>query len=222
MKKISVYFISTVLSGIFMHAMGQDTIQFPLKMKIGADIFGPASYFTDNNTLAVEGFFSIDRDTSKALVVEAGYLKFRYSQYNYDFKSQGGFIKLGVDFNLLSPKVSKGRYYAGVGLRYGLGIFRYEVPYYEHGNYWGTFSGQIPSTTHMAHFLEVSPGIRSEILKNISIGWAVRLRLLVYSGTGRDLKAIYIPGFGNGSKAFSPGFSYYLIFNIPIRTVEVR
>lgn len=205
-----------------MHASGQDTIQFPLTMKIGADISGPASYFADKNTLAVEGFFSIDRDTSKAFVVEAGYLDFRYSQYNYDFRSQGGFLKLGVDFNLLSPMVSKGKYYAGVGLRYGLGIFSYEVPYYEHENYWGTFSDQIPASTHMAHFLEVSPGIRSEIFKNISIGWAVRLRLLVYSGTGKDLKAIYIPGFGNGSLSFSPGFSYFLILNIPFRTVEVR
>ncbi len=222
MKRISVYFISIFLSGFFIRAAGQDTIRFPLTMKIGADLFGPASYFADKNTLAVEGFFSLDRDTSKALVLETGYLNFRYSQYNYDFKSQGGFIKLGVDFNLLSPFVSKGKYYAGVGLRYGLGIFKYEIPYYERENYWGIYTGNIPSSTHMAHFLEVSPGIRSEIIKNITIGWTVRLRLLIYSGAGKDIKAICIPGFGNGSKSFSPGFNYYLIFNIPYKTIEVR
>ena len=127
------------------YAAGQDTITYPMSVRIGADLLGPASYFADRNSLAIEGFISMDRDTSKAYVIEGGYLNFSYTQYNYDFNCRGGFIKLGMDFNLLSPFVSKGKYFAGIGLRYGMSIFNTEVPVYEYENYWGSFSSFIPA-----------------------------------------------------------------------------
>jgi hypothetical protein len=222
MRRISAYSISIVFLLLTLYARAQDTVSFPLKIKIGADLVGPVSYFSDKNTMSLEGFLSIDIDTSKSYVLEAGYLNFKYEQYNYSYNSRGGFIKLGIDFNLLSPFVGQGKYYAGLGLRYGLGVFRAEVPGFEHENYWGTATGSIPASTHMAHFLEVSPGIRAELFRNLDIGWAVRLRLLVYSGTGKDVKAIYIPGFGNGSKSFSPGINYFLIWSIPYKYLEIK
>lgn len=222
MRRISAYSISAVFILLTLYTRAQDTISFPLKIKVGADLVGPVIYLSEKNTMSLEGFVSVDRDTSKAYVMEAGYLSFRYNQYNYSYKSSGGFIKLGVDFNLLSPFVGQGRYYAGLGLRYGLGIFRAEVPYLEHENYWGTATGTVPASVHMAHFIEVSPGARAELFNNLYIGWAVRLRLLVHSGAGKDVKAIYIPGFGNGSKSFSPGINYFLIWSIPYKHLEIK
>jgi hypothetical protein len=67
----------------------------------------------------------------------------------------------------------------------------------------------------MAHFLELTPGIRAELFRNLSIGWTIRLRVLVYSGSGSNFKSIGIPGYGNGSKSFSPGINYYMIWSIP-------
>lgn len=222
MRRISAYSTSVLFFLLTLSARAQDTVSFPLKIKMGADLVGPVIYFSDKNTLSLEGFLSIDRDTSKSYVLEAGYLNFKYDQYNYSYRSSGGFIKLGIDFNLLSPFVGQGKYYAGLGLRYGLGVFRAEVTGFEHENYWGTATGSVAPSTHMAHFVEVSPGIRAELFRNLDIGWAVRLRLLVYSGTGKDVKAIYIPGFGNGSKSFSPGINYFLIWNIPYKHLEIK
>ena len=220
MKRISAYFISLLIFSCFGAATGQDTISYNPKIRVAADIFGPVYYIADKNLLSLEGFLSVDFDTNKAAVIEIGYLDYIYSQYNYDFLSSGYFMRLGVDFNTLNPGTSQGKYYAGIGLRYGLSIFRAETPFLEHENYWGSVTGFAPPETSAAHSIELSPGIRTELFSNVSIGWTIRLRILVYSGTGKDLKSIYIPGYGNGTKVFSPGINYYIIWSIPYRKAK--
>ena len=44
--------------------------------------------------------------------------------------------------------------------------------------------------------------------------------MLVYSGTGKDLKPIYIPGFGNGTQSVTIGFSYFISLNIPYKKIQ--
>jgi hypothetical protein len=217
MRKISAYIISIVLAGSGIIASGQDTIPVVYKINVGADISGPLYYLYDKNNLTIEGFISVDIDTNKAVVFETGYQNYKYSQYNYDYLSSGVFFRAGIDFNLLRHEVSKGEYYAGVGLRYALGVFTDEVPFLDYDNYWGTTSSSVPPSTHASHSVEVSPGIRTELFRNFSIGFTARLRFLIYSGSSPDLKPINIPGYGNGSKRFSPGFNYYMVLSIPYK-----
>jgi hypothetical protein len=217
MRRTYAYIISVALLLSASLIYSQDTIPFAYKIKLGADIFGPGYYLIDHNNLTIEGFVSVDIDTNKAVVFEAGYQDFSYSQYNYDYMSKGVFIRAGVDFNLMQHQVSKGQYYGGIGLRYGLSIFTDEVPFLDYDNYWGTATSSIPGATHAAHFVEVSPGIRTELFRNFSIGLTVRLRILIYSGSSPDLDPIDIPGYGNGTKRFSPGLNYYLIWSIPFK-----
>ena len=75
--------------------------------------------------------------------------------------------------------------------------------------------------TNWAHFIEVSPGVRAEIFNNISVGWTVSIRMLLYSGSDKDLKPINIPGFGNGEKLVSTGINYFITWNIPYKKRRV-
>jgi hypothetical protein len=220
MGRTSAYFINLLIFASTFVANAQDSLKIPMQIRIGADVYGPASYFTNRNTLSIEGYLSMDIDTQKAAVIEAGYLDFRYSQYNYSYLSKGAFVRLGVDFNLLHPGVAIGKYYAGIGLRYGLSVFNSEVPSYKYENEWGSVTGSFSSSVHMAHFIEASPGIKAEVFRNFSMGWVIRLRFLIHSGTGKDLKPIYIPGYGDGVRSFSPGINYYLIWNIRYKNQE--
>lgn len=229
MKKIFVFFTELILSLITAlafsaNATGQDTVSvvFPLKVRIGADVYGPAYFYAGKNPLSIEGFISADRDTMMAYSMEAGYSRFSYEQYNYTYRCNGFFIRAGIDFNFISPAVSKGRYYAGTGLKYCASLYSHEVPFFESENFWGKFSQSIGRSTHLAHFIEASPGIRTELFKNFSIGWTIRLRILLYNGTVRDLKPVYIPGYGNGTKSFSPGINYYFIWSIPYKKVTLK
>jgi hypothetical protein len=218
MRRISAFFISLIT--ISFHGFAQDTVLFPLKIKAGIDVVGPGMYISDKNIMSAEGFVSVDLNEERAVVLEAGYLDYKYSQYNYDYLNKGGFIRAGVDFNLLKPDVSMGKYYGGIGLRYGLSLFTYEVPSFTHDNYWGSVTSSVSPATRWGHFIEATPGFRAEVFKNFSIGWAVRLRLLLHTGTGKDMKPVYFPGFGAAGKKFSPGINYFLVWNIPFKTIK--
>ncbi len=221
MRRTYGFFISILIlfsPGIL---LAQDTIQFPLKIRAGFDISGPAVYFADKNKLGLEGYLSADRNEKMSYVLEAGHLKYQYSQYNYNYLTKGIFFRGGVDFNLLKPETSMGKYWAGIGLRYGLSIYNSETPAFQTENYWGTLKSSIPERTNVGHFIEVAPGVRTELFRNVSIGWSIRLRLLISGGGGKDLRPIYFPGFGNSSKGTNAGINYYLLWSIPYKSKRV-
>jgi hypothetical protein len=221
MKKILKYFISFFLLAGFVSVSAQDTLNIPLNLRIGFDLFSPAMSLVNKNIKGAEGFMAVDLNDKLAVVFEGGHTDYKYSQYNYNYFSKGTFFRLGVDINSMQTKMALGKYYAGIGLRYGFTVFRQEIIGLEHENYWGITIVDIPSKNYSAHFIEVLPGIRSEIFKNISLGWTIRLRMLLSIGTGKDLKPVYLPGFGNGGKTFSQGFNYYLIWQIPYKNRKV-
>ena len=222
MRRIYVYIISIFLISVTgtRHVHAQDTILFPLKMKAGLELSGPVIYFTDKNNLSAEGYFSMDINHTTSLVLAAGYLNYKFSQYNYDYLNKGIFFRTGADFNLRKPEVFSDKYWAGIGIRYGLSIFTSETPSFKETNYWGTTISSISPVTSTAHFLEVTPGLRSEVFRNFSIGWSISLRMLLYSGTGKDIRPIYFPGFGKGGNTFSTGISYYMVWSIPYKTLK--
>jgi hypothetical protein len=222
-RKISGYCISLVIClGTFLQGVSaQDTLLIPLKIKIGAEVSGPATYFIEKKNLSAEGYIAVDLNEKISAVLGAGYLNYSYSQFNYDYLNKGMFIRAGVDFNLLKPEKSMGKYWAGIGLRYGLSVFNSEIPSFKKENYWGLMTSSIPQKTNWGHFVEVNPGVRAEIFRNISIGWTISLRMLVYTGTGKDLRPIYFPGFGNGAKTVSTGINYFLVWSIPYKKIRV-
>jgi len=223
MRRTFAYFISLLI--LFFTGLlkaQQDTVLIPLKIKAGLEVSGPVIYLTDKNNLSAEGFLSLDRNEKMAYVLEAGYLNYKYSQYNYDYLNKGIFARVGVDFNLMKPEISMGKYWAGIGLRYGLSLFNSETPALQHENYWGSTTSSISPKTSLGQFLEVTPAIKTEVFKHLSIGWTIRLRLLISGGTGKDLRPIYFPGFGNGGKITNAGLSYFLVWDIPFKTIRVK
>lgn len=228
MQRISVYIISIlfVLLCCIPEAKAQDeppdTVIIPLKIRAGIDLAGPAVYLYDNDNLNIEGFVSADLNAKTGIFIGMGYSNFKYSQYNYEYLSNGYFLKAGVDFNILKPETSIGKYWAGIGLRYGLSLYTSEIPSFEHESYWGTTITTIPPESYMGHYLEVSPGFRAEVFNNFSMGWSVNLRRLIYSGTGKDIRPIYFPGFGTGDKTVGFGFNYFLTWNIPFKKISVQ
>ena len=223
MRRICVYFISilAVILSSLSQAKGQDTLFIPLKINAGIEVIGPVTYFIEKKTLSTEGYISADLNEKMAVALNAGYLNFEYSQYNYTYLNKGYFIRAGVDFNILKPKKSLGKYWGGIGLRYGLSHFTWEVPELSQSNYWGKSASSIPANKSWGHFIEASPGMRAEIFRNISMGWSISLRMLLHTGDFNGIKPIYIPGFGNAEKRFSTGFSYFIVWNIPYKKIRV-
>jgi hypothetical protein len=223
MNRIYFYIISLalVLPAVTQTAYSQDTVDVPLKIRASLEVSGPAIYFSDKKILNTEGFFSIDLNERRSVQLGGGYSDFTYSQYNYSYHSNGFFFRSGIDFNLLSPVKAQGKYWAGIGFHYGLSRYTSETPFFSKDNYWGNISSSLGSKSGWAHYIEASPGVRAEIIKNISIGWNISLRALIYSGSTKDLRPLYLPGYGSGGKRFSTGVSYYISWNIPYKRITV-
>jgi hypothetical protein len=200
---------------------GQDTIQVPLKMRFGLEVSGPVKYAIDPDVLEIEGYAGLDLNEKVTMVAEAGYLDYTNIQYNYEYLSSGYFMEAGVNYNILAISKTKGRYYGGLALRYGLSRYTSSAEWFYSENYWGRADGLIPQQTNWGHYLEFSPGVRAELLRNVSIGWSINVRMLLTSGADAHFRPIYFPGFGNSGQLFSTGFRYYLEFSIPWKRIKV-
>jgi hypothetical protein len=198
-----------------------DTVAIPLAIRAAIDITGPVIYFLDKNNFTAEGYLSADLNERRSLFLGGGYTNYKYSQYNYSYHTNGLFLKAGVDFNLMKPQTAMGKYWAGIGLHYGISSFTYEIPELSYVNYWGTTTASFPSQSHWGHFIEATPGFRARFFGNLSLGWSISLRKMIYKGGNNDSSPIYIPGYGIAAKSFSFGINYYFVWNFRYKTIKV-
>jgi len=219
MRRIYAYSISLLLllSVSVASLSGQDTIPVSLRIRLGLEISGPIKYLINPDILNTEGFLAVDLNEKVTASLAGGYLKYHYSQYNYEYNVDGIFFRAGADFNILKINKTRGKYYGGLGLKYGLSQYTYEVPWFYSENYWGKAESSIPSLSGWGHFLEFAPGVRADLFRNIGIGWTINIRMLLYNTSPDDIKPIYIPGFGDTGKIFSAGMSYFISWSIPYR-----
>jgi hypothetical protein len=223
------YFISiifVVASGIC-KLQAQDTIMFPLKFRVGFDLVGASKYFYDKDRANLEFYLSADLDEKKTVIFFTGITDYVYPRYRdetfimYKVNAKGFYTKAGVDFNMLQTSKAEGKYFLGVGLRYGISNSSYGVSEINMENYWERYRTSIPTSKVWGHFIEAAPSARVEVNKNLSLGLSGSVRRLIYAGTEKELRPLYLPGYGEGPKLFSFAFNYFIIWNIPYKEKRV-
>jgi len=202
-------------------AVSQDTITVPLHFRAGFDISGPIFHLL-NEDLSSYGFLA-SMDLNQAFSLEAGlrFTSFSSVEYNYNFSSRGTSVVIGAGYNFIKPKTARGKYYAGIGLRYGLSFYSQEASDIKYTNKWGEGVSDMPLSHHTGHFLEITPGVRAELFKGVTIGWNVYMRLLISAGAGEDLNPIWMPGYGDATAGMRTGAEYYVSFSIPYKKIKV-
>lgn len=219
-RKISRYIFSLafLLLPLLLDAQEADTVQAPGSVSVGIDVTGPAIYALGNSGLRLEGHLSYRLNYKYYLVCEPGFADYSYEQYNYSYNSRGWFARLGTDIGMLAPVASKINHFAGIGFRYGLSVFEQESPFISIDNYWGDLNTSIPAHSVHAHFLEIQGSVKTEVFRNFQIGWAIKLRTLIYASGKNDKKPVYIPGYGLNDAGIAPAISYYIIYRFPFRS----
>jgi len=208
--------LSLLLCTLLLNAQEADTVKARKSISTGFDIIGPVLYALDNSKYSYEGHLSYRLNYKYYIVFEPGYSAYDYKQYNYEYHSEGWFLRIGTDISMLQPVASKINHFAGIGLRYGLSVFEQETPSVSIDSYWGKVYTSIPKNSVHAHFLEIQGSVKAELTKNFLIGWSVKLRTLIYSSGRNEEKAVYIPGMGGTDASIIPAVSYYIIYRIPI------
>jgi hypothetical protein len=219
-KRICVFFIS-LLFLLGSRVTAQDTVTVALNLRAGFDLGGPVMQLLGSDLVSYGGLVSADLNANIAVDLRLRYSSFSSSEYSYDFRSKGISAVAGVDYNFLKPRVAGGKYFAGLGFGYGLSFYSQEAIRVEYTNAWGTGLSSAPLTHHTGHFLEVTPGVRTELFPGVTIGWNLVLRMLITPGSGRDMRPVWMPGFGDATSRMSTGAEYYVSFTIPYKKVRV-
>jgi hypothetical protein len=202
-------------------AMSQDTVTVPLHIRAGFDLSGPVMQMIGTDLISYGIVASTDINSALSVTGSIRYSDFRLSDYSYDFMSRGISITAGTDYNFIKANASGGKYYAGIGLRYGLSFYSEEATVIRYNNEWGAGESYVPLSRHIGHFLEITPGVRTELFPGVTIGWNLYMRLLISAGAGKDLKPVHMPGYGAGTKGMATGAEYYVSISIPYKKIKV-
>lgn len=197
-------------------------VAVPAGVRVGLDLtrfavkaFQP--YRTDV-TVTLDGRYN-DR---LYIASELGYNNTSHSDTNYTYKGNGISLTIGANYNLLKKQVPRENFMIYGGMRYGLALFSYEVPEYTiYNDYWGNTKGSYPKTNAMAHWVELTVGIKVEVLKNFYLGWSLHERILINNKLAkRDFPPLVIPGFGKGYKGSAFDMQYTISYLFPIWKVK--
>jgi len=201
--------------------VSQDTVTIPLHFRAGFDVSGPVLHLLNNDLNSYGVLASLDLNQAISLNAGLRYTTFSSVEYNYNYSSRGASVVIGADYNFMKPKTAQGKFNAGIGLRYGLSFYSQEASDIKYTNKWGEGVSSMPLSHHTGHFLEITPGVRTELFNGVTIGWNVYMRLLISAGAGKDLNPIRMPGFGDATSRMTTGAEYYVSFSIPYKKIKV-
>lgn len=194
-------------------------------LRVGADISKPIRSFIDKEYSGIEFVGDYRINYKYYLAAELGMEQKRTQEDYFSYKTNGQFIRLGVDYN------TYGNWYGMenmvyVGGRYGFSLFSQELNSYaihKDNQYWkentvGKNADWLRAYEgRTAHWLELVLGMKVELLKNFYAGASVRLGILMIN-THNDFPNYWLPGFNRVREGnrFGATYNYSLSYLIPL------
>ncbi len=139
----------------------------------------------------------------------------------FTYEGEGSFFRVGVDVNLLKNRET-GRYDVedGIllfGLRYARASIDDRLQFEEADPFWGTTIITQQNEGLSAGWVEMTAGVKVEIIKNIFLGYNLRFKFARGFSDDPELFPYYIPGFGRSDREEQFGFDYYVFYRFPLR-----
>jgi len=217
MKSISGYIFSGVLLLWLLPSLnGQDTLR-TYGPRFGLNLAPFVSYFANPPVIGAEASMDFEIYPNYYPVFEAGYATLSDSVNESSYSSGGFYARIGLDYNLLSVEDRSEHHAITIGFRYGTSIFRHSaenitVP----SGYWGDLIIENYENTLNGHWFELVGGITAEVANNFFLGWTVRYRILINPDMDPQIRPRLIPGYGNGTEKRGFGFTYSVLYKIPL------
>lgn len=187
-------------------------------LAIGVDLSPVITHLFADERIGFEANARYTINRKWQLVAELGYENVDLENDKMSYTSDGSFIRAGIDYNLFRVEELDNNDNILLGFRYGLAVQEHSCPRYTiNDDYWGSVTESIGPSTVGSHWGEFVFGLRSEVLKNLYMGWSVRFRTIVNVGADNELEPYSIPGFGRRDRSTNMGFTYTLEYHIPFR-----
>jgi hypothetical protein len=206
---------------LFMMAMwrpvtGQDTLR-TYGPRFGIDLARFIFILADPSEMGAEA--SVDFEIYRNLypVFEIGYNSISESEELFNYSASGIYARAGIDYNLLSEKDRSVHHSFTAGARYGVSVFSHSADeIYIPNGYWGDFEYDSYEKELKGHWVELVAGVKAELMPNFFLGWSLRYKFLLNPDMDPLVKPHLVPGFGTGGKDSSFGFTYSILYKIPL------
>lgn len=202
-------------------------------IRVGVDLFKLTRSFYEKDYRGIELVGDYRLTKKYFIAAELGNESKTVDELNLNFTTEGTYLKAGFDYNAYENWLDMENMIY-LGLRYGVSSFsqtlnEYQIyntdPYFNEGeiSYPGEkFEGL------SAQWAEVVAGVKAEVLKNVYVGFSMRLNYLISNNKPESFDNLYIPGFNrtyNGK--FGAGFNYTVSYFLPlykstVKTKEVK
>ena len=198
----------------------------PYTIRFGLDLSKPFMAQLDNGYFGLELVGDIRLFSEFYGAIELGNEKKTQQSEQINYTTTGNYIKLGFDYNLF--KNWKGMNNAiYLGLRIGNSFHKQKVNEYEPyqiNHYWpAEIIKKGPEIREQdalsARWVEVVTGIKVKMIKNIYMGFSLRLNRLMSDIRPDNFDNLYIPGFNKKTdeNVWGAGFNYTITYAIPVK-----
>ena len=219
--------IALILLSFLVNAQQKKTDSIPPKIerfgiRFGADIFKLTRSFYDKSYKGIEFVGDYRLTKNYYLAAELGNENKTTEDDRLNTTAKGTYIKAGFDYNSYENWLDM-RNMVFIGLRYGASTFSQQLNSYKLYNT-STYFPEAPTVVSgekfnglSAQWFEVVVGMKAEVLKNIYVGFSVRMNKILSNTKPENFDNLYIPGFNrtyNGD--FGVGFNYTVSYFLPI------
>jgi len=192
-------------------------------VSIGVNIWDPLMRCFGNNYGGAEVWAELSLYNRFKPVIELGFgsADDTPDDGNYTYHSSTALYgRIGMNYNFFYR--SDSRYQVYLGLRYGITNFSYDVTATLRPGYWNEndpFS--IPSQKSTVGYMEFLAGLRVELVKNFSVGWALKYHSILNESANQYGDPWYIPGYGMRRSSFSGAINLIYTFNLGSGKISV-
>jgi len=216
------YIISLMLILITFHSFAQKKEWKGLS--VGADLSRMVVPIIDTTRYGweISGDFELMKDLFG--VVEIGSQTTRFTLPEYRYNSSGGYTRIGIDYNYMKHLDPTSTDQLLVGLRYGVTTLFHEADQiFIPDEIWGDFTnGSIGRKWLGANWMEITTGMRAQLINNFYLGWSIRFRINIWQQHDPQLQPFHIPGYGRAWNSSWVGVNYSLYYKIPIYKKNIK
>ena len=183
-------------------------------LRLGMNLVRPLLSIPEPSGFGMEAVADINFGENYFAVAEGGFSFRDLDKPGYRLREEGVFLRAGADNNFYGEFDDV----IALGARIGISAYERSAPFVNvEPDYWGEYSGQLNKEFFIRQWAEVVIVLKTEIFRNVFLGWNIRGKLLLFDKGDENVNERYIPGFGTGTTKSVAGFDFYLYYRFPFR-----
>ena len=183
--------------------------------RVGIDVSKIIRSQFAKNFKTYEFQFDANFTRETALALEFGTGSSNVDNQFLNYKSNNTFARIGIDKYFFGKEFKGDMDNAFVGVRYAFSrVSRKDAIVNVLDPLWGNTQTKVAGTQFMAHWIELTGGLRLELFKNVFAGWNIRAKTFLNPKKFELLPPAYLSGYGVGDKNTAFDYNFYVLYGI--------